>query len=168
MMHERSRIAILQRYLPHYRRVFFTRLAEANPDLDIRLYHGGALVGDGDTEPLEGPIAERRVRNARVLPRLGYDLVVQRGAIFDVLRERYEVLVLEGTFRVLSNTVLLVARHLRGQPTLYWSAGWDRPGIMGRRHRLKTAAVRALVSRADGWIAYGSAAREYLVAHGAD
>jgi glycosyltransferase involved in cell wall biosynthesis len=168
MTARRPRVAILQRYLPHYRRSFFERLAKANPDLDIRLYHGGELGGGPAEAPLEGPISETLVRNVRILPLVGYDLVVQRSVVRQILRDAPDLVVLEGTFGVLTNSAVLVARRLRGQRTVYWSAGWDRPGVTGVRHKLKTTVIRSLIGLADGYIAYGSAARDYLARHGAD
>jgi glycosyltransferase involved in cell wall biosynthesis len=161
-------VAIVQRYLPHYRRPFFSRLAAANPDLEIRLYHGGELTCGTDSDPLEGPIVECRVRNIRVLPALGYDLVVQRRVMSDLLRKPPDVVVLEGTFGVLTNAVVLITRRFSRRQTIYWSAGWDRPDVTGWRHKLKTTLVRGLVSSANSYIAYGSAARDYMIGHGAD
>jgi glycosyltransferase involved in cell wall biosynthesis len=162
-------VAIVQRHLPHYRRPFFSRLAADNPDIAIRLYHGGEIEGEGAAaSAAPSALAERRVRNVPVLAGLGYHLIAQPEVLGDLLRNPPEVVVLEGTFGVVTNMAVLAARRIPRRATLFWSAGWDRPGVDAWRHAIKTQLVRRLVSAADGYIAYGSTARRYLVDHGAE
>lgn len=161
-------VVIVQRYLPHYRRPFFHQLVLANPDLDIVIYHGGELAGEDSQLSAPAHFPERRFRNYRLMPWFGYDIVAQPGVLWALLWKQPDVVILEGTFGIVTNMLVLALRKAQNRPTLYWTAGWDNPRVRGWRHRFKTAVIRILLRLVDGYIAYGSAARQYLVAHGAD
>src|SRR5262245_57012818 len=65
--HQRAAcVVIVQRYLPHYRRAFFARLVQANPDLDIAVYHGGHLSESDGGLSLSAEFPERLFRNYRL------------------------------------------------------------------------------------------------------
>lgn len=153
-------IVIIQRLLPHYRIPFFRALVKHNHDLEVCVYYG-ETSGVGDISGFES----RKFHNSK-LNLLQYSLVFQIGLMWAVLRSRPDVVVIEGTFGVLTNFFILVIRRMMGLPTLYWTAGWDNPGIQGWRLAFKTLFIRVCLFLCNGAIVYGSAARQYLVRHG--
>jgi glycosyltransferase involved in cell wall biosynthesis len=86
--------------------------------------------------------------------------------MLDVIRKSPDLLILEGTFGVLTNLLLLIFRRIKHLPTIYWTAGWANPAITGRRAQLKALLIRLFLSMCDGAIVYGSSASDYLTAHG--
>jgi glycosyltransferase involved in cell wall biosynthesis len=157
----KASVAIVQRLVPHYRLAFFKLLTEANPDLEIVVYHSDKGLKNGDSLGF----AARYYRGYTVKP-LGFTLVVQPRLTLDILRVRPKVLVIEGTFGVLTNFILLLFRWISGLPTLYWTAGWHNPEITGWKLRLKTLYIGTSLKFSSGAIVYGSSAYQYLIAHG--
>ncbi len=165
-MSRAPRVVIVQRYLTHYRRPFFARLARHLEDCEIEVLHGGPLPGDGLPIGTSVPIHEHVHHTFKILPRTGFELVLQPSAALELLTRPPELVILEGTFGVLTNALVLAARHAQGRKSLYWTAGWDDPRLQGWRSSLKNTAISRMVALADGFIVYGSSARAYLEAHG--
>jgi glycosyltransferase involved in cell wall biosynthesis len=163
MAGKRSRplIVIVQRIVPYYRVPFFNLLANANPELEINIYHGSPAI-DGNVFPSFRSF----YRPNYILNLFGYSLVLQPRLMLDVLLASPDLLVLEGTFGVITNFVLLLWRWLIGRPTLYWTAGWNNPAVRGWKSLLKSLFIRVCLSFCNGAIVYGSTALEYLAAHG--
>jgi len=86
--------------------------------------------------------------------------------MIEVVKKSPDLLILEGTFGVLTNILLLVFRRMKRLPTIYWTAGWENPVITGRRAHLKHWLIGLFLSLCDGAIVYGSSAFNYLTSHG--
>jgi glycosyltransferase involved in cell wall biosynthesis len=153
-------IIIIQRILPHYRLPFFRLLSSCNPDLNIQVYHGDAAASMDSAG-----FTVRYFKNS-TLSFLGFSLVFQPELMLDVIRKSPDLVILEGTFGVLTNMMLLIFRRIKRLPTIYWTAGWDNPAITGRRAQLKSFFIRSFLRMCDGAIVYGSSASAYLQSHG--
>jgi len=162
-MHACDRVVIVQRYIPHYRIPLFQRLAAENQDILIEVLHGGDL-GKRYANLPEG-FVNRQYRNI-IIRLFGYTIVLQAGVLINVLLNPPELLILEGTFGVLTNILLIFLRSIRNEKTIYWTAGWDNPLVSGKRHWLKSKIIAQLLKLSDGAIVYGSEASRYLVRHG--
>ena len=158
-----DRVVIVQRYIPHYRIALFQRLTAENQDIMIEVLHGGDL-GERYVNLPEG-FVNRQYRNV-IISFFGYNIVLQPGVLVNVLLHPPQLLILEGTFGVLTNMLLLILRSIRNEKTIYWTAGWDNPLVSGKRHWLKTKIIAQLLSWSDGAIVYGSEAGKYLTRHG--
>ncbi len=154
-------VTIVQRLLPHYRISFFRLLTRINPDLEITVFHGDTTFR-ADSLP---SFSSRFFRNY-IFDLFGYTMTIQPTLMMKVLLARPDVLIIEGTFGVLTNFLLLVTRRIMRLPTLYWTAGWDNPKIAGWRLRLKSLFIRISLRLCSGAIAYGSEALRYLTRHG--
>ncbi|MEW6400374.1 MAG: glycosyltransferase family 4 protein [Chloroflexota bacterium] len=154
-------IAIVQRSVPYYRVPFFNLLTKRNPDLEIKVCHGSKTV-TGTEKPSFNSCSYRNY----TVNLFGYSLVLQPKLMVHLILSQPDLVVLEGTFGVLTNFVLLFVRWLTRRPTLYWTAGWDNPEILSWRRLLKSWVIRLSLGMCSGAIVYGSAARDYLVAHG--
>jgi glycosyltransferase involved in cell wall biosynthesis len=126
------------------------------------------MPGEDQNISIPSGLSARLFPTRYILKKTKLDLAYQRGLPQTIVRERPEVVVLEGTFGIVSNWQILMARRLQGLPTLYWSAGWDNPKLGGWKHGVKTQLIRQMLRLADAYITYGSAGRDYLVRHGAD
>jgi len=155
-------VVIVQRILPQYRLPFFRLLQRSNPGIDIQVYHGDRSV---DSNRSSTGFESHYYRNYDY-SFLGFSLVFQPGLMLGVIRNSPDLLVIEGTFGILTNIFLLIVRRMKHLPSVYWTAGWNNPAITGKRAQLKTHLIRLLLKLPDGAIAYGSSARDYLMAHG--
>jgi glycosyltransferase involved in cell wall biosynthesis len=157
----KPRVVIVQRILPHYRLPFFRLLSSCNPDFNIQVFHGDNDVVSMDSNGF----IERYFKNY-FLSFFWFSLVFQPSLMLNVIKNPPDLLILEGTFGVLTNMMLLTFRKIKHLPTIYWTAGWDNPSITGWRTQLKVFLIRLLLRMCDGAIVYGSSASAYLVAHG--
>jgi glycosyltransferase involved in cell wall biosynthesis len=163
-MSEGTRVVIVQRKLAHFRRAFLERLARQLAPGSLEVFHSGALEG-GEPAPIPG-VRLRRGRGFGARSDSGFDLFAQPGVAWSVIREAPDVVVLEGTFGVVTNMLIAAVRRLQRRRTFYWVCGWEKPGLDEGRRRVKRAFVRGLLRLADGAIVYGSASRDYVEAHG--
>jgi glycosyltransferase involved in cell wall biosynthesis len=154
-------VVIVQRLLPHYRLPFFRLLSSRNPDYNIQVYHGDNTAASMDS----AGFTTQYYKNYS-FSFLGFSLVFQPSLMLDVIRKSPNLLILEGTFGVLTNVMLLIFRRIKHLPTIYWTAGWDNPVITGRPAQLKALLIGLFLRMCDGAIVYGSSAFDYLTAHG--
>ena len=95
----------------------------------------------------------------------GYERVISiPTGLGRALKERRPVCVVAGGF---GPSAMVSGHWCRGAkvPHVIWSGGW--PGHEGKVGLLKTMARRRMVGQAAAFVAYGSAAMDYLVALGA-
>jgi glycosyltransferase involved in cell wall biosynthesis len=154
-------IVIAQRMIPYYRVPFFNLLAAHNSGFEINVCHGSATIGGNILPTFRSNYYKNYVLNL-----FGYSLVFQPALMLNVVFAAPDLLILEGTFGVITNFFLLLYRRAAGYPTLYWTAGWDNPAIKGWRARLKSLFIRMCLALCDGTIVYGQSALKYLVEHG--
>ncbi|HEV8334801.1 MAG TPA: glycosyltransferase family 4 protein [Candidatus Polarisedimenticolia bacterium] len=160
------RVAIVQTVLSHYRVPFFEALSAENPCWHLEIVHSGRENEHyrlRETEALKETVV-RRIQ----IPFLGYQLSFQVGALHRLGGSQLSIVILEGSFGILSNLFILVLRKLRHLPTIYWVTGWDRPEVQGWKKGLRDVLIRCFARQADAIVAYGTAASRYMVSHGVD
>lgn len=157
----RPLVIIVQRSVPHYRLPFFKLLTDTNPDLEIVVYHS-----DKNLENAGALGFASQYYPSYTLKPFGFTLVIQPRLALGVLVARPNILIIEGTFGIITNFIPLLFRRIMSIPTLYWTAGWRNPEITGWKLWLKTLFIRTSLLLSTGAIVYGSSARQYLVAHG--
>lgn len=160
-MQKKPLVVIVQRILPHYRLPFFRLLSKSNPDINIQVYHGDFIAS---TQNLSG--FESQYFKNYSFSILGFSFVFQPALMMNVINKSPDLLIIEGTYGVLTNALLLIFRKILHLPTIYWTAGWDNPAITGRRIKIKNLFINFLLHLCDGAIVYGSSALEYLTNHG--
>jgi len=165
----KRRIAIFWNYLFHYRLPFYDRLG-LTPGVDLTVFHGGdeptvrrhgALSADGH------PFRSVRIRTHEK-SLWGAVVYVQVGMWRHLLRSRYDVIVCEGNFGILSNALIALYAKLTGAQVFYWAGGWERNVIAGLPARLRRLFIRLTARLADGFLCYGSNAQAFLTRYGVD
>jgi glycosyltransferase involved in cell wall biosynthesis len=96
----------------------------------------------------------------------GAVLFLQTGLLTQIRRGRYDVIVCEGNFGILSNVPVLLYGRGAGIPVLVWVAGWERGRITGLAARLRRAYIRLVARLPRGYICYGTGARDFLGKYG--
>lgn len=165
----KRRIAIFWNYLFHYRVPFYDRLART-PGVDLTVFHGG----DDPNARRHEPPATRRYGFRSVQIRTyeqqlyGAAIYFQLGMWKHLLRDRYDVIVCEGNFGILSNTLIALYARLTGARVFYWAGGWERNVIAGFPARLRRLYIRLTARLANGFLCYGTNARAFLTRYGVD
>jgi glycosyltransferase involved in cell wall biosynthesis len=161
MKNKKMSVTIVQRQVPHYRLPFFKCLSAINPDMEIIVCHGDKNFSDNDSVGFHS-----RYYESYTIKLMGFTLVLQPKLVISVLLTRPDIVVVEGTFGVITNGILLFCRRIMALPTLYWTAGWDNPSIKGLRAKFKNFVISLFLKLCDGAIVYGSSAVDYMIAHG--
>lgn len=164
-----TKIAIFWNYLFHYRVPFYERLARA-PGVQLTVFHGGDDPNRRSREeisPGDASFESIRIRTIEQ-PLWGAAIYFQFGMWKYLLRNRYDAIVCEGNFGILSNVLIALYGKLRGTRVYYWAGGWERKVISGLPARLRKLFIRATARLADGYLCYGTNARAFLTRYGVD
>lgn len=147
-------VAVIQRRLSPFRIPVFNRLA-TEP--------GIALTVFADTAPpedVELQFQYKRVRG-RTISCGGRQFVVHPR----VLRKaaRHDVIVLEGSLRVLTSVALIATKPLHKVPLVWWTSLYDpKCGRISMPAGAKALALRLILRRVDAVVAYSTVAAELL------
>lgn len=163
------KIAIFWNYLFHYRVSFYERLARV-PGVQLTVFHGGEdPIRRGNGKLAETKWSFQSVRITTLgRPVLGAEIFFQWGMWKYLLRRRYDVIVCEGNFGILSNVLIALYGKLRAIRVFYWSGGWERNIITGFPAQLRRLFIRITARLADGYLCYGTNARTFLTRYGVD
>ena len=164
------KIAIFWNYLFHYRVPFYERLARA-PGVHLTVFHGGEdptrRRAEQKISGSEGSFDSVQITTLGK-PLLGAEIYFQFGMWKYLLRRRYDVIVCEGNFGILSNVLIALYAKLRAIRVLYWVGGWERKIIRGFPASLRRLFIRLTARLADGYLCYGTNAREFVKRYGVD
>jgi glycosyltransferase involved in cell wall biosynthesis len=158
------RVAVIWNHLFHYRIPLY-RLLGQMPGIDLTVYHGGGALEDANAG---GP--QDSFRSVTVVTRAwglaGAVVYVQTPLLTHIARGRYDVIVCEGNFGILSNLPILVYGRIARVPVIAWTGGWERGGIKGLAAVLRRVYIRMVSRLPRGYICYGTSAREFLAGFG--
>lgn len=163
------RIAIFWNYLWRYRLSFYQKLAET-PGIELTVFHGGLLPQSSRGEPECADSWHFRSICIKTIekPLLGAVLFFQTGMWKHLLKMRFDVIVCEGNFGILTNFVVWFFAKLTGARLLLWVAGWQRNQIRGYAAQLRKVFIRLVARMPDGYLCYSSSAKEFLLKFGVD
>jgi glycosyltransferase involved in cell wall biosynthesis len=162
------KIAIFWNYLFHYRVPFYNRLAQV-PGVELTVFHGGEDPNRrgksaGSAEPpsfesIQIATHEKSIHGAVVY--------FQTGMWKYLCTRKFDVIVCEGNFGILSNALLALYSRLTGARFLLWVGGWERKMIRGLAAHLRRVYIRIACRFTDGFLCYGSNAVQFLARYGA-
>jgi glycosyltransferase involved in cell wall biosynthesis len=157
VVNKRETVALVQRYIPHYRLPLFERLAQLSK-YDWEFLHGDhpgkGQSGLETTRQLAFPT--RPIQNSQI-----GKLVWQRGITGWLKQRRYQAIVVGLGLPIVSNIPLLITAHRLGIPSIGWSKGIAE----GRRKRPAWLRLyeRLLTRRCKALIVYGQVSANYFV-----
>jgi len=163
------KVAILWQYLFHYRIPFYRQLGQI-PGVDLTILHGG-VMGPA-AEGIESRCGRESFRTIKIKttikPLLGAVLYFQTGIWRHLIRERYDLIVCEGNFGMITNLPVLLYGKLSGKPVLFWTAGWERGRVKGLTALVRRFFIRISARLPDGYLCYGINSRDFLLKFGVD
>ena len=165
---DRIRVLFVLRTVPPYRLPFLSRLATFTPAIDLTIVTAraagdpGKLLTVGDTRTF------RLIRvGAKKLDIWKFTLIWIRLSrrLFDEIAP--DILVLEGSFGILSHVPLALRARKTGCRVVLWVAGWSKPSMTGVAKWLREKYMSAALRLGDQFLCYSSAAASWLVRLGA-
>jgi glycosyltransferase involved in cell wall biosynthesis len=145
-------VALFQRRLAPFRVPVFERLA-AMPDIELQVFTG---VGGADAAGVR--FAHRTVRTISAPSRRGA-LQLHPQVVAEILRRRHDVVIVEGSVRVLTGLVIALLKPLHGCSVICWNSLYDRRlGAVAFPRGLRGLPLRTLLRRADAILAYSESA----------
>jgi glycosyltransferase involved in cell wall biosynthesis len=159
------RVAIQQYYFATYNEPPFARLS-SSPGYEFVIIHGKSTDVDDTPEARRLTSLRTCLVANREVSILGFRIRFQSGALRAIASAAFDVVILEGTFGIASNWLIALYCRWKRIPFIWWACGWEKQRV-GAQLSIKSWFVSRLVKAASFNIAYGTAARKYLVKHGA-
>lgn len=158
-----GKIALIQRYVPHYQETILKKMYERLPHNLTFVY--GKKIGSGASGLDSTFELGVKVHNTN-LELFGVDIVIQSGAVTEILKNTYDVVICEGSPFILSNYPIIILSKMKGTKIALWTKGIST--FPGNHWQLK---IRELVNGmflrlVDAYIVYGSISKNYLLAKG--
>ena len=156
-------VAFVLRTVPPYRLPFLTALSSASPLVRISVITADALNEKGKLITISTSGAFRLLRVKGVQFDIWkYTLIWMHGCrrVLDDLD--CDVLVLEGSFGILSHLPLALWAKRNGKGVVFWTSGWNKPTMTGLAMRLRGAYLRGAMRLGDHFVCYSTAAAAWL------
>lgn len=163
------RIAIFWNYLFYYRLPFYQKLGNI-PDVSLTVFHGGnpdSEIDDPKSSSANRTFEEIKIRTSEKAL-MGAVLYFQTGMGKHLIKGKYDVIVCEGNFGILSNIFIALYAKIMGIGFFYWTAGWERGRVKGIPSLLRKLYIRMTAPFANGYLCYGSHAVDFLTRYGVD
>lgn len=156
------------RTMPPYRIPFLSSLAIHSPALDLTVVAAEGASERGKLPSVSTPLAFRVVRaSGRTLEVWKFTLVWIRFSLSRLRALAPDVLVLEGSFGIISHVPLALWARLTGRKVVFWVAGHTKPSTTGAAKWLRESYMRAALRLGHQFVAYSSSAAKWLVRLGA-
>ncbi len=155
------RVALIQKYVPHYRRPLFKLLSE-DPGLDLDLLCD-SHPGSGESG-LEASLDELEVRPVQVHYGLDGRIVWFTGVLDHLQQENYDAVLFELGWPIVSNIPLTVYCRTHGIKLIPWTKGIAEGGL--ERNALYQWYERQFLRLCDAYLVYGDVSSKYLQQHG--
>jgi len=158
--HTRARVALVQRVVPHYNLIFYQKLlASSRHDWEF-VYGNHAGRGEsGLATNAEAILPTRTIRNVEIGKALW-----QAGVTRWVRERRYEAVVFELGWQIVSNSVVVSVAHQVGAVAIPWTKGISESGRP--RPAWRRRIERAFIRNCDALLAYGHVSADYFVRYG--
>jgi glycosyltransferase involved in cell wall biosynthesis len=150
-------IAFVIRRIPHYRIPFYDLLIRENSNLRITVFHGTPERASGGS----GLIYDAQFPFAVKLKSFGIGrFIVQLGLIRKGILSKYELVVFEGSIRLVSSVVVMLMRRLARKKNILWLKGWLNGSK--KMSRIQYLIRKYYLSLSDAYIVYGHESKKLL------
>lgn len=157
MVDKRATIAILQRYMPHYRLPFYEKLITSSK-YNWEFLHGthpGRCESGLETKS-DTVLPVRPIRN------LNFRKIVLQVDVNRWFQEQhYKAVVFDLGWQIISNAILPLVAHRYGMAVIPWSKGIAENGRP--RSVLRQIVERAYIRECDALIVYGKVSANYFI-----
>lgn len=158
LIEKEVKIAVVQRFLTHYRIPIFERFASSGA-FDLRVYASDqldVLHPPAFFQPLGGPSLRMRFGGKE------YRLVFYPGIMISLARFRPDVVIFEGVTNIVNNLYLFPFAKVMGSRIIWWDAGRRRGAAMHLLRRTADLFVNPMMRSSDACLAYGSLAARHM------
>jgi glycosyltransferase involved in cell wall biosynthesis len=156
----RARVALVQRFVPHYNLVFYRRLLASSSHEWEFIY--GSYPGRGEsglaTQASE-VLPTRDITNIQI-----GSAVWQKGIARWLREQRYDAVVFELGWQIVSNPWLVYAAHRSGAVAIPWTKGIAESGQP--RPRWRKWLEKLFIGRCDTLLVYGQVSANYFTDYG--
>jgi glycosyltransferase involved in cell wall biosynthesis len=146
----KSNIAFVVRRIPHYRLPFYELFIDQNKHININIYHGTQEAisgGSGLITNTNYPFANK-LRSFNIGSSLFQTGLIKTGII-----NKYQIVIFEGSVRIISSLFVLIIRKLLGKKNIIWTKGWFKETKISK---ISYLFKKYYLSLADSYIVYGS------------
>jgi glycosyltransferase involved in cell wall biosynthesis len=159
MTAQRPRVALIQRCVPHYNLVLYQKLL-ASSRYDWEFLYGEHAGGDesGLATDAARVLPTRPIRNLAI-----GKAIWQRDVTRWLRQQRYDAVVFELGWQIVSNVMLVRAAHKLGTVVVPWTKGIAESGQ--RRPKLRQWMERAFIRHCDALLVYGQVSANYFQAY---
>jgi glycosyltransferase involved in cell wall biosynthesis len=148
-------VALLQRYVPHYRLSLFEKLhRESKFNWEFFFDDHGGIDWSGLRPDSYGDLRMHPIRNRKLFGSLAY----QTG--FKIRRRTCAAIMMDLGWTLVSNPKHLLEAKLRGVRRIGWSKGI--PQIGRQKSPMRLAYERFVINQCDALVAYGQMSKEYF------
>lgn len=149
--------------LPEYRVVLYNKLNE-DPNLDITIAHGTSQnpIFNGKITKI---FKEVNLKN-REFKLFGFIFIWQSGLIKEIIKNNYDVFVVQANFGNISTHVVLLYRYIFQKRNIAWVCAYERPEIRGIKRRIRNGVTRIMLKLCHSSIAYNSFAKRHMINRG--
>lgn len=155
----RVTVALMQRYIPHYRLSLFEKLhRDSRFNWEFFFDEHSGMDWSGLPPGSYGDLATHPIRNRNLFGGLTY----QTG--FKIRSDRFAAIMLDLGWTLISNPKYFLEAKLKGVRRIGWSKGI--PQIERQKSPLRLAYERFVLSQCDALVAYGQMSKEYFLTLG--
>lgn len=148
-------VALLQRYLPHYRLSLFQKLhRQSRFRWELFFDQHGGLDWSGLAPDSYGELRIHPAQNRNLFAGLSYQSGLR------ITRDECAAIMLDLGWTLLSNPKYLLEAKLKGVGRVGWSKGI--PQISRQKSKLRLAYERFIIGHCDALVVYGQMSREYF------
>jgi glycosyltransferase involved in cell wall biosynthesis len=161
--HGPTRVVFVLRTVPPYRLPFLSELAKAVPSLKLTVVAATGVEEPGKLTTVTQNPAFHLIRvKARQREIWRFTLIWISPGPGTLRKLDPDVLVLEGSFGILSHVPLCLWARLRGRKVIFWVAGWSKPTTKGVARWVRELYMRAALRLGHRIVTYSSKGAEWL------
>ena len=161
------KVAIIQRYCPHYRIPLFRRISQLR-GIDLTVIVNDPKAANWDKQSLGFNFVHASARILKFEYGLkSYRITFSPALVKHLWQNKYDIVITEGITNIVNNVLIYPVIRLQGSKYVWWGAGRRRFARKNFLRRLADPFTHYLIRNADANIAYGTVARDYMISVGA-